>query len=130
MLKTQSEKKAFLITSSIFTILLLIVFLFKFSNQAEPFMLNGGEILIRFGDSNKGRGHQNQQVAQVVENQTENQNTATSSASEPAEKKIVPQNTQQSTVVKSADKPHESTQQQTQHTDNTSTNAAINNILS
>src|SRR5690606_4201630 len=130
MLKNQSERKALLITSSIFTILLLVIFLFKFSKTTEPFMLNGGEILIRFGDSNQGRGNQNQQVAQVVENQTENQNTATSSASEPAEQKVVTQNNQQATVVKSAEKPSKNTQQQARQTVNTSTNDAINNILS
>ena len=93
-------------------------------------MLNGGEILIRFGDSSQGRGHQNQQVAQVVENQNE-QIATTSSTPKPAEQRVVTQNTQQSTVVKSADKPSQNTQQQqSRQTVNTSTNDAINNILS
>lgn len=130
MLRTDSERKSFLITSSIFTILLLVVFLFKFSSSTEPFMQNGGEILIRFGDSTKGRGNQNQQVAQVVENQPETRTTAASSASKPAEQRVVTQNTQQATTVKSADKPNKNTQQQTRQTVSSSTSNALNNILS
>ncbi len=129
MLKTKSEKKAFVITSSLFTILLLVLFLFKFSENPTPFMQNGGEILIRFGDSNQGQGQQNQQVAEVIENQTETTPTNTTASSNTAEQKLVTQNKQQTTTVKSAEKTQKNTQQQSQKSVNSSTNDALNNLL-
>src|SRR5690606_18868074 len=124
------ERKSFLITSSLFTILLLVIFLFKFISNTEPFMQYVGEILIRFGDSTKGRGNKNQLVTQVVENQPETRTTADSTASKPTEQRVITQNTQQATTVKSADKPNKKNQQQTRQTVSSSTSNALNNILS
>lgn len=93
-------------------------------------MDSGGEILIRFGDSNQGRGEQNEQLSQiVVEDQQENQTPAASSAATQAEERVVTQNTQQTTVVKSAETPSQNTQQQSRQTVSSSTSDALNNLL-
>lgn len=54
---TENERKSFLITSCLFIVMLLVVFLYKFQPTIYPEnMLQGGEMTIRFGDNKVGRG--------------------------------------------------------------------------
>ncbi|AJH15910.1 energy transducer TonB [Myroides odoratimimus] len=58
ILQTESEKKAFAITSTVFVLLFLLFFFYKIITpvqEKEPYLL-GGEIAINFGNSEVGKG--------------------------------------------------------------------------
>ncbi|MCA4807245.1 energy transducer TonB [Myroides odoratimimus] len=58
ILQTESEKKAFAITSTVFVLLFLLFFFYKIITpvqEEEPYLL-GGEIAINFGNSEVGKG--------------------------------------------------------------------------
>ena len=56
ILKTNSERKAFAITSAIFALMLLLFFLYKMTLPQLNEILLGGEIAISFGNSEQGKG--------------------------------------------------------------------------
>lgn len=67
-LSTSSQKKSFIITTIVFIILLLVIFLYKFKTIEQSFLIQGGEIAIRFGYDSKG---------QTPKSEDENLNSAT-----------------------------------------------------
>ncbi|MVX37028.1 energy transducer TonB [Myroides sp. LoEW2-1] len=99
ILQTESEKKAFAITSTVFVLLLLLFFFYKITKPTpEPYLL-GGEIAINFGNSDKGKG--NEQPKDIIEMQPEVTPVEVTEVevSEP----IVVQNTVETPIVKKVD---------------------------
>lgn len=99
---TDNERKSFLITSSVFIVMLLVIFLYKFQpvNTSDN-MLMGGEMAIRFGNSEVGNGPVIPADLPMPSQEEETQ--PRQAQAEAAEKKIVTQNTKETTVVKSSD---------------------------
>jgi len=56
ILETDSEKKAFAVTSTVFVILFLLFFFYKIMTPVQETVLTGGEIAINFGNTDKGKG--------------------------------------------------------------------------
>lgn len=95
---TENERKSFLITSSLFIVMLLVIFLYKFQPTVYPEnMLQGGEMAIRFGNSQVGRGPI--VVADLPAPSQDEEFQVQSSQNQLAEKEIVTQNTKEAPVV-------------------------------
>jgi outer membrane biosynthesis protein TonB len=56
ILQTESEKKAFTITTIVFVLMFLLFFFYKISQSQTVPLLLGGEIAINFGNTDKGKG--------------------------------------------------------------------------
>src|SRR5690554_831195 len=98
---TENERKSFLITSSLFVVLLLVIFLYKFQPKQYPEnMLQGGEMAIRFGDSQVGQGPV---VPSDLPAPSQEEAKVQSSKAEAAERNIVTQNTKKAPVVNASD---------------------------
>lgn len=106
ILQTDSEKKAFAITSTIFALLLLLFFFFKITQVTPQLDVIGGEIAINFGTSEKGKGvkqpkeiiQSQPEVEHVVDPEVPMQETVAPKPNETP--KVVTQNTLQTPVVK------------------------------
>ncbi|MEC4113099.1 energy transducer TonB [Myroides pelagicus] len=98
-LQTDSERKAFSITSTVFVLLLLLFFFYKITQPTpDPYLL-GGEIAINFGNSDQGKGEV--PVKDIVETQPEVQ-----AVEQPVSETTPPvtvQNTVETPVVKKVD---------------------------
>lgn len=112
-----SEKKSFTLTSALFVLLLLVIFLYRFQDVDRTSMFQGGgEIAIRFGQHEQGSGPL--KPAELVATSPE----ITPSAPEPVtEVKITTQNQVQTQVVKSSDNPSKTQTTNTVKTPQTST---------
>lgn len=130
VLSTTNEKKSFIITTCLFVVFLLIIFLYRWSITEEQPLLQGGEIAIRFGQHTKGHGPI--KPPQLVE--TSPQVQETKQATSP-EKKIVTQKVKETTVVKSSEKPNITKTKSNEvknaksNSPSKSTNDALNSIL-
>ncbi len=100
LLSTPHEKKSFTITSCLFVIFLLIIFLYQFKAAESSPLLQGGDIAIRFGQHEKGMGPL--KPSEVVE--TSPAVEETKQATSP-DKKIVTQQIKETTSIKSSEKP-------------------------
>jgi outer membrane biosynthesis protein TonB len=97
ILQTESEKKAFAITSTVFALLFLLFFFYKISQPEEEPYLMGGEIAISFGNSEYGKGEI--QPKEIVQIQAQSQNVSVPETAEP----IVTQNKIEIPVVAKTD---------------------------
>lgn len=102
ILQTESEKKAFAITSVIFTLMLLLFFLYKIT-QPDPNtdLLIGGEIAISFGNSETGKGKV--QPKEIIE--TTPEPTTAPKVVEVESKPIATQKVVEAPVIKTNEKP-------------------------
>lgn len=99
---TDNERKSFLITSSVFVVMLLVIFLYRFQPvNTDDHMLMGGEMAIRFGNSEVGSGPM--VPAELPAPSQEDENQPKQMQADAAEKNIVTQNTRETTVVNSSD---------------------------
>lgn len=148
-LNTTSEKKSFLITTIVFLILLLVIFLYKFQTIEQNFLQQGGEIAIRFGQHNAGQTPKSEKERPAAPVETPSQPTETPKQPTPTkvvDKKVVTQDkvatkpivaaekVQKKEVRKPTNQPtnRTSTQTQTKPTQNTTrkpSNSALDNIL-
>lgn len=94
-----NERKSLLITTAIFVVMLLVIFLYKFKVvDTTSNMLMGGEMAIRFGNSEVGNG-----PMVPAELPAPSKTKPQPQQAEAAEKKIVTQNTKESVTVKSSE---------------------------
>ncbi|MDM1346822.1 energy transducer TonB [Myroides marinus] len=104
ILQSESEKKAFAITSTVFAILFLLFFFYKIITpvpQEQPFLL-GGEIAINFGNSEVGKGDVQPTEPIAMQPEPEQQAAVETTTTEP----VVTQNKVDVSVVKKTeDKP-------------------------
>ena len=131
-----SERKSLIITTSIFVVMLLVIFLYKFQAvETSSRMLMGGEMAIRFGNSEVGNGPL---VPADLPAPSKTENQPKSVQAEATEKKIVTQNTKESVTVKSSEvkkntnNNHNTTNKSTQTTTTPTNrvNSSTNDMLS
>jgi periplasmic protein TonB len=130
-----SEKKSFIISSAIFILLMLVIFLYRFQDVDRSSMFQGGgEIAIRFGQHEMGSGPI--KPAELVATSPE---IKPSAPQPPTEVKVTTQNQVQTQVVKSSETPNKtktnstvpnkSTTTTSTAQPNKSTTDALNSIL-
>ena len=96
-----SEKKSLIITSAIFVLLMLVIVLYRFKDVDKSSLLQeGGEIAIRFGQSDKGSGplKPSEEVAVSPE-------ITPVAPVQPTEVKVTTQNKVETKVVKTSENP-------------------------
>ncbi|HUH26489.1 MAG TPA: hypothetical protein VLY87_07665 [Flavobacterium sp.] len=113
-----NERKSLLITTAIFVVMLLVIFLYKFQVvETTSNMLMGGEMAIRFGNSEVGNG-----PLVPADLPAPSKTKPQPEQAEATEKKIVTQNVKESVIVKSSevktktDNNHNTTKKSTQTT--------------
>ena len=126
ILSTPFEKKSFTITTCLFVIFLLIIFLYRWSVTESTPLLQGGEMAIRFGQHTQGKGPI--KPAEMVETSPKVEETKQATA---PEKKIVTQKSKETTVVKSSEKPAQTKTKsnEVRHTSSNQTSKATNDAL-
>lgn len=134
IITSTSERKSFIITSAIFVLMLLVIFFYKFQDvDHSSLYMDGGEITIRFGQHDQGRGPL--RPSELVATSPVVQPSAPES---PNEVKVTTQNQVNTPVVKSSETPKPNRNPSTQPTANTpqrtaqpnrSTTDALNSIL-
>lgn len=101
LFNSTSEKRSFTLTSVIFILLMLLIFLYRFQDVDKSSMFQGGgEIAIRFGQHDKGSGPI--KPAELVATSPE---IKPSAPAQPTEVKVSTQNQKQTQVVKTSETP-------------------------
>lgn len=104
-LKTEEEKKSFTITVLLFVLLFLLFFLYRFTTVVVEPPITGGEILINFGTTEKGKGPI--QPKQPVESASQPESVAeTTKADQP----VTTQNVTEAVQLHTSEKPQSHTE--------------------
>ena len=101
----ENKKKSLVLTTALFTLLFLLFFYLKFSNQIELPLLEGGggggEVAVNFGDSDVGSGDNFQSVEKVLAAPKQTQPTSSS------EKEIIVSENDDAPAIAEVKKPSE-----------------------
>ena len=101
----ENKKKSLVLTTALFTLLFLLFFYLKFSNQIELPLLEGGggggEVAVNFGDSDVGSGDNFQSVEKVLSAPKQTQPTPS------AEKEIIVSENDDAPAIAEVKKPSE-----------------------